>query len=179
MPLTMKETISSTYLSLINRKSIDKVTIKDLVEECGISRQTFYYHFKDIIEVIEWTIDRNCEKKLAESLKQSTAAAAIGVYVDMIIRNRESLRRGLMSSKRDYIQQALFRSLQNYLQELFRKTRPSIPISTVTEQLALQFCAGGMAGILLAYCQNESIPQKELSEQIASFLSAIEQRVQG
>ncbi len=179
MPLTMKETISSAYLTLANRKSIDKITIKDLVEECGISRQTFYYHFKDIIEVIDWTIGRNCEKTLAESLKQSTTAAAIGVYVDMVIQNRESLRRGLTSSKKDYIQKAMFRSLQNYLQELFRKTRPSIPISTVTEQLTLQFCAGGIAGILLVYCQNESVQREELSEQIASFLIAIEQVVRG
>jgi len=174
MTATTKDMISDAYLAMVNRKSMDKITVKDLVEACGISRQTFYYHFKDLIEVMEWAIDRACEKMLAETFRQPTADKAIGVYVQKVLENREGIRRGLISSKREYIERALFRSLQSYLQTLFRSARPSIPINDTTEQLALQFCAGGLAGILLEYCQKETIHLDELTKQIASFLRAIE-----
>ena len=53
MPLDVKAAVADALLELIRRKDADKITVKDLVEVCGISRQTFYYHFKDIVDVVE------------------------------------------------------------------------------------------------------------------------------
>ena len=53
MPVNMKAMIAETFLTLAGQKNVDKITVKDLVEACGISRQTFYYHFQDIIDVVE------------------------------------------------------------------------------------------------------------------------------
>ena len=36
-------------------KPLDKITINDLTEDCGISRMAFYYHFKDIYDLVEWS----------------------------------------------------------------------------------------------------------------------------
>lgn len=58
MPTAMKNMITDTYLQLLERRNIDKITVKDLVDACGISRQTFYYQFRDIYEVIDWSIER-------------------------------------------------------------------------------------------------------------------------
>lgn len=52
MPVDMKNIISEKFVSMASSKSIDKITVKALIEECDISRQTFYYHFKDIMDVI-------------------------------------------------------------------------------------------------------------------------------
>ncbi|MBE5774619.1 MAG: TetR family transcriptional regulator, partial [Clostridiales bacterium] len=53
---------------LIEKRSLDKITVKDLVEECGISRQTFYYHFQDLFDVVEWMMERILERKIEEGL---------------------------------------------------------------------------------------------------------------
>ena len=53
MPMDMKAKIGETLSQLLCRKPLDKITVKELVDTCGISRQTFYYHFQDIYEVIE------------------------------------------------------------------------------------------------------------------------------
>ena len=58
MAENVKEKIAETFLAMTARKSFDKITIKDLVQECGISRQAFYYHFQDILDVIEWIMQR-------------------------------------------------------------------------------------------------------------------------
>ena len=58
MPVQVKPMIAEAFIRLSKQKNIDKITVKDLVEACGISRQTFYYHFQDILEVIEWSLDQ-------------------------------------------------------------------------------------------------------------------------
>lgn len=56
MPVNVKGMIADTFMQLSREKNVDKITVKDLVERCGISRQTFYYHFQDLLEVIEWSM---------------------------------------------------------------------------------------------------------------------------
>ena len=50
MAVDMKQLIAETLARLLERKSVDKITVKELVETCGISRQAFYYHFQDIVD---------------------------------------------------------------------------------------------------------------------------------
>ena len=57
--------------ALIQRGNIDKITVKALIEECHISRQTFYYHFQDLMDVIEWTMRQTTRQLSEESRKQS------------------------------------------------------------------------------------------------------------
>ena len=56
MPVDMKEYISSTARNLVLEKKIKKLTVKDIVEACQITRQTFYYHFEGIPDLIEWSV---------------------------------------------------------------------------------------------------------------------------
>ena len=64
---TTKFAIAFAFKELLLEKSIDKITINDITEKCGINRQTFYYHFHDIYELIEWI----CETDADHVLKQN------------------------------------------------------------------------------------------------------------
>ena len=44
--------IKSKFMELLSEKNFDKITVKELVDACGISRNTFYYHYHDIFEVM-------------------------------------------------------------------------------------------------------------------------------
>ena len=48
MPLDMKDNIAEAARRLLMENNVKKLTVKDIVEECQITRQTFYYHFRDI-----------------------------------------------------------------------------------------------------------------------------------
>ena len=54
MANTTKLALEASLKELLRTKSIDRITINDLTEHCGISRMTFYYHFKDIYDLVEW-----------------------------------------------------------------------------------------------------------------------------
>ena len=45
-------------------KSLDKITINELADDCGISRMAFYYHFKDIYDLVEWVCVEDGTKAL-------------------------------------------------------------------------------------------------------------------
>lgn len=45
--------IEESFIRLLNERPLDKITIKDIVDDCGISRNTFYYHFQDITALLK------------------------------------------------------------------------------------------------------------------------------
>lgn len=84
MPVTTKDSITAAFLDAASKKSIDKVTVKDVVEACGITRKTFYYYFRDIMDVIEWSLKQHEEVLLQHSLKASSMWDALRILVSSI-----------------------------------------------------------------------------------------------
>ena len=76
MPVHMKQVIAETFAQMAQTQPIDKITVTDLVEQCGISRQAFYYHFQDILDVMEWSIRQMLEAALKSSLQAESATAS-------------------------------------------------------------------------------------------------------
>ena len=58
-----KKAIVESFMYLLGKKSIDKITVRDVVDHCGINRNTFYYYFQDIYAVLE-EISRNVSDAL-------------------------------------------------------------------------------------------------------------------
>lgn len=52
---------------LLKKKGLDHITIKDIVEDCGVSRQTFYYHFNDIYQIVEWVYTKIASESVTNS----------------------------------------------------------------------------------------------------------------
>lgn len=65
--LTTKKAIAYTFKDLLKEKPFNKITISDIAKKCDINRQTFYYHFQDIKDLVEWIclneVDNILEKK--------------------------------------------------------------------------------------------------------------------
>lgn len=53
MPSFTKKAIFESFLALASKKPLEKITVRDIVDHCGINRNTFYYHFQDIYAVFE------------------------------------------------------------------------------------------------------------------------------
>jgi len=54
MTIGIKRVLASTLKEMAEKKSLSKITINDLTQACGVSRQTFYNNFKDIYDLVEW-----------------------------------------------------------------------------------------------------------------------------
>ena len=64
MAKSTKNEIVVTLGGLLQSKRLDGITVTELVERCGISRQAFYYHFSDLYGVVDYAI-----QQLLEGLK--------------------------------------------------------------------------------------------------------------
>ena len=61
-----KRQLSVSLQKLLVQNQLDKITIQDLVNEAQVSRKTFYYHFQDIYDLLEWTLVDEGKKLLIE-----------------------------------------------------------------------------------------------------------------
>lgn len=59
-----KKAIAESLIKMLNEKPLDKITVKAVVEDCGINRNTFYYHFEDIPTLVKCILDAETEKVL-------------------------------------------------------------------------------------------------------------------
>lgn len=57
-----KKSLANALYQKMKVKPLDKITIKEIVDECGLNRQTFYYHFPDIFGLVEWMFQQDAEK---------------------------------------------------------------------------------------------------------------------
>lgn len=48
-----RQAIMDSFLRLLDRKPFRKITVRDIVEECGVNRTTFYYYYQDIYAIVE------------------------------------------------------------------------------------------------------------------------------
>ncbi len=68
MASSTKEALGKALKKMLSVKPIDKITVKDLVEECGVNRQTFYYHFDDVYDLLEWVFEEDTNKALPHEI---------------------------------------------------------------------------------------------------------------
>ena len=59
-----KRALEQSLKNLLLKKPLTKITISDIAEDCGINRMTFYYHFKDIYDLVEWSCLEDAKKAL-------------------------------------------------------------------------------------------------------------------
>ena len=67
-----KRALEQSLKNLLLKKPLTKITIGDIAEDCGINRMTFYYHFKDIYDLVEWSCLEDARKALEEKKTYDT-----------------------------------------------------------------------------------------------------------
>ena len=70
---TTKELLAEAFRELAAAKPIDKITVKDITENCGYSVATFYRQFRDKYDLIAWDYTRRVEKIMAQVDTDGTA----------------------------------------------------------------------------------------------------------
>lgn len=58
MSLNTKRALAAALKKAMEKKTLSKVTVSELIAECNINRKTFYYHFGNIYELLKWTLEQ-------------------------------------------------------------------------------------------------------------------------
>ncbi len=167
----MKAVIADTFSQMLDKEDIDKITVTKLIGECHISRQTFYYHFKDIMDVLEWTFKRATEELVQRSLKAEDNIVALKEFAIFIRQNRTKLERLLYSRRWVEIENLLTEAAVAYLAEMARNKVPEISLSFDELEIMLKFYACGMVGVLMQYMVKPHLDEEKLVIQIEKIIT--------
>ena len=96
-----KEIIARTFTELLEEKPMSKVTVKDLVERCGVNRNTFYYHFRDIPDVVEFIFKKKWDEILESPHEKASILECMEEMAALVRNNRKLMLNVYKSVKRD------------------------------------------------------------------------------
>lgn len=167
----MKSVIADTFAGMLDKEDIDKITVTKLIAECHISRQTFYYHFKDIMDVLEWTFQHATHELVQKSLNEENRLGALTIYVTFVRQNREKFERLIYSRRWVQIEGMLVDAVTAYLAEMARCKVPDIDLSVDDLEVMLKFYACGMVGVLLQYVNKPNLNEQKLVLQMEKIIT--------
>ena len=64
--LNTKKMFAASLKGFMEKKPLSKITVSEIVNDCGVNRKTFYYHFEDIYALLKWML----EQEALEVIKQ-------------------------------------------------------------------------------------------------------------
>jgi probable dihydroxyacetone kinase regulator len=83
--------IIDSYKQLLNKKSIDKITVKEVCEHCNVNRQTFYNHFTDIIDVFKVILFEELSIEIAQNRTFDTWSGGFLATMNYLKRNSKMI----------------------------------------------------------------------------------------
>ncbi len=144
----MKLQIAQAGERLLNEKNRKKLTVTDIVEECHITRQTFYYHFKDIPDMIIWNIQRK-GNNLSEELANKKSIEEIVEYcLSIIIEHRQYGEKIMASNYGEIVADLVVSMIREAFLEAIEKKR-LFPDNTIAEKkMIVTYYAYALGGVM-------------------------------
>lgn len=143
-----KKAIEASLRKLLQEKNLDEITVKDLVEDCGISRQTFYYHFQDIYAVVEWRFQR-VTQELLDRAESSDRRKTIELLLDMMKENRALLLNAYRAFDRSYLDRYLTRWTKPLLRRIINERAQKYCVDAEALDFIVDIYVFGLVNVLL------------------------------
>ena len=86
-----KKMLADTLKKLIRKKSFSHITVRELTDSCGLNRNTFYYHFEDINDLLKWTLEQEAIDVVKNFDLMLDYEEAISFVMDYIVENEQFL----------------------------------------------------------------------------------------
>ena len=149
MSQTTKRALEASLKKLLLQKPLNKITINDITEDCGINRMTFYYHFKDIYDLVDWILVEDAQQALEgrQSVDDWNQA-----FLDILLKiqaNKLLVLNVYRSVSREQVEQYLYKMVDPLLHEFVDKETQDISIQDEDKQFVIDFFKYALVGILI------------------------------
>lgn len=143
-----KREIKRSFKRLLLAKPLNKITISDITDECGINRMTFYYHFKDIYELIEWTCVNDIAKVLEEKKNEGTWQEEFLRVFQAFLENKDFVLKLSNSNIRGHIEKLLYEFTYELVYKVVEKQSAGMKVSEEDKQFLADFFKHAFCGVL-------------------------------
>ncbi len=146
---TTKIALGESLKKLVLTKRLEKITINDLTADCGISRMAFYYHFKDIYDLVEWVCVEDGRKALQGKKTYDTWQEGMGQVFDAVLENKDFILNVYRSIGREKIESYLYKFTYDMIKEVVEEKCRGITLAADHKAFIADFYKYGFVGIML------------------------------
>lgn len=120
-----KQAIKSSFTKLLNQQPLSKISVRDIVEDCGINRNSFYYHFQDIPSLIEEIIKEDADRIIEQYPTVNSLRECINIMFRYALENKKAVLHIYNSANRDNYEKSMMKLCEyvvtKYLETVFGK----------------------------------------------------------
>lgn len=144
-----KSAIIQATIQLCAKKRIDGITVKDIVDAAKVTRQTFYYHFRDVIDLMNCIFERLTQETIQACLATPETEETVRVFFDLVLSHRQLMVKILHSELHTAAEHTMVNCLKEYYQAIIQRKKLFETQPRATVDTAVQFYAYATLGILM------------------------------
>ncbi len=175
MKATSKELILASFRRLLFAKSLDKITVRDIVEDCGLTRNTFYYHYEDIYDLFDDYLDMQTQAAVKSLPPRSPWDTVLLTVLCSIFDSPQTGRHILYSKKSDTMRLYLNRMLSALIDRYISERADGLRVPVNDRRLICDAVTHALYGLLEQWLTGPDAPlmQSNLRRIVHSFESGI------
>lgn len=159
--LMTKKALAASLKKLMNERTLDKISIREIVEDCGVNRKTFYYHFENIYDLVNWMF----EEEAIESVKKYDFIRdyedAVRFSMDYIEENEHVVNSALDALGRDELKKFFYNNFVDNMRNIVGEISKDMVIPKDYIDFLINFYTESFASLLIDWIRNRSQRDKE------------------
>ena len=150
-----KRAISASLKHLLLQKPLGKITINDIAEDCGINRMTFYYHFKDIYDLIEWTCVEDASRAPEGKKTYDTWQQGLLQIFEAVLDNKPFIMNVYRSVSREQVETYLYKLTYDLLVGVVREKVAGMSVREEDQDFIATVYKYAFVGLMLDWIKND------------------------
>ena len=168
---TTKQALANALKQLLQKKQITKITINDIAEACGISRMTFYYHFKDIYDLADWTLQEALHTAIADNRTHDNWQQGFLNLLDVLKAHQPLILNVYRAIDREQVERYMRREVEALLLPVVEEQAAGLQISEKGKHMVAIFYTYAFMGIILEWIQrNMQASPQEVADTTAAMI---------
>lgn len=170
--LNTKKSLAASLKNAAKEKPFSKITVRDLISDCGFNRNTFYYHFEDIFALLKWTLEQEAIEVVRQFDLMVDYEEAIYFVMDYVEQNDTFLNNICHSVGRDELKRFFYADFIGISCSIIDKAERLEKVS-VPEDFKIflgQFYTEAIAGILMNWIADRSVRHRDKTVQYISTI---------
>ncbi|MGN0203673.1 MAG: TetR/AcrR family transcriptional regulator C-terminal domain-containing protein [Coprococcus sp.] len=170
--LNTKKMLSDSLKKLLKTKPFSKVTVSEIIADCGVNRKTFYYHFQDIYDLLKWTMEEDVVEVLKNYDLLLDYEEVICFVLDYVEKNEHMINCVYDSMGRDEMRRFFSKDFADMTTSVIRLGEEKFgrKLNEDFFMFLSKFYTEALAGILIDYIRDKD---KLSREQIVSYVSFV------
>ena len=163
-----KQALEHALKNLLLKKPFHKITINDITEECGVSRMTFYYHFKDIYDLVEWSCIEDAARALEGKKSYDTWQEGLLQIFEAVLENKPFILNVYRSVSRERVENYLYALTYELIEGVVEEQSENLMVTEEQKKFIANFYKYSFVGVMLDWIKRG---MKESPEEMAGLIT--------